>query len=135
MSEILDARRDYYDARARAIRSKNGQGSGYGAYAASERKASYERALEDAAAALAESYGEFYDELEGTSSGASFKDRLSVISYIASNNMSEHDGLLYALAAGLSYEEASELANGASILASLLDERFEGYKKALRNDE
>ena len=133
--EILDARRDYYDARARAIRSKNGQGSGYGAYAASERKASYERALEDAAAALAESYGEFYDELEGTSSGASFKDRLSVISYIAANNMSEHDGLLYALAAGLSYEEASELANGASILASLLDERFEGYKKALRNDE
>ena len=43
--------------------------------------------------------------------------------------------LEYALAAGLSYEEASELANGASILASLLDERFEGYKKALRNDE
>ena len=133
--DIGDAQRSYYDARARAIRSKIGQGSGYGAYAASERKQAYERAMQDASAALAESYGEFYDELESGESGASFDQRLSTISYIASNRMNEREGLLYALAAGLSYEEASEIARGAYLLGALLDERFEDYVSGLEGEK
>lgn len=128
--EIADTRRDYYDARARAIRGKNSQ-SGYSAYAAAERKNAYERAMQDGAQALAESYGEFYDERESGRSGATFDQRLSAISYIASNRMSEREGLLYALAVGLSYEEASELAHGAYLLGSLLDKRYEDYGNGL----
>ncbi len=131
--DLSEARSDYYDARARAIRGKNGR-SGYGEYAASEHKANYERAVRDASSALAESYGEFYEERESGRSGATFDQRLKAISYIASNRMTEREGLLYALAAGLSYEEAAELARGASILGSLLDERFENYRSGLEDD-
>ena len=131
---IGEARREYYNERARAILGKNGK-SGYGDYAAEEKKRSYERALTEGASALAESYGEFYDELESGKRGASFDTRLNAVSYIAANRMTEREGLIYALAIGLSYEEASELARSAYLLGALLDERFEDYSNGLQGSK
>ena len=124
------ARRDYYDTRARTMRTASGR-SGYGTYAAAEQKKSYERALAEGANALAQSYEEFYAELERGKSGAGFDERLKAVSYIAANRMNEREGLIYALALGLSYEEASDIARSAYLLGELLDERYDDYTNGL----
>ena len=111
------------DEHALSVRGR-GHGSGYGEYLSALRREKRDRALEDASRALAESYGEFYDDLENGESGASLESRLKTVSYIASHGMTEREGLLYALAAGLSYEEAATLAEGAVMLSALLDRRY-----------
>lgn len=137
--DLEKVRRDYLDSRARALRSKNGRGSGYGEYAAAARKKAYEKALADASLALAESYDEFYADLEkaekAKEKSASFDQRLSVINYLISNRMNEREGLIYGLGAGLSYEEATALAKSASTLGKMLEDRYEYYGKDLYGDE
>ena len=133
--DLEKARRDYLDSRARALRSKNGRGSGYGEYAAAARKKTYEKALADASLALAESYDEFYEDLEKGEKGATFDQRLSVINYLISNRMNEREGLIYGLGAGLSYEEATALSESASLLGKMLEDRYEYYGKDLYGEE
>ena len=115
-----EAGRAYFDGRARAIRGAYGR-SGYGLYVANQREKSYRAALEEAAEALAEAYGDFYEKGEDD---ASLSARMNVINYMTTNRLNERESILYALAAGFSYDEAVETARGAAVLLNKLNEKY-----------
>ena len=121
-NDIAQDTRNYYDARTRAIRAQSGK-SGYGAYIANRQKQSYQASMREAAEALLSAYDDFYEDRTDKKNGTT-TTRLNAVTYIASHGLSEQEGILYALAAGLSYEEAVNMARGAAMLGELINQHY-----------
>lgn len=117
---------DYLDGQARLRASA--KGSGYAEYALERAKSAYDTEVAEAARIMAEAYPDYYEDLP-MSMQSTPERRLKVLSFILSNNMTEDEALLYALAADMSYSEALELTTSAKRISGLVSNRFEYFNK------
>lgn len=111
----------------RASLNETYAGTGYRDYALKESARAYRDEVQRAARTLAEAYPDFYEDLP-ISARATTDQRLKIISYIVSYDLTDDESMIYALASGLSYDEALEIAGNASRLRDTINSRFEYYK-------
>ena len=106
------------------------RGSGYREYAKEEAKRAYEETVADAAKTLADAYPAYYEDLP-ESMRSTPERRLRAISFIISHSLTNDEAIVYGLAAGLSYAEALEIAEGSGRLRDMIGSRFEYYQQYL----
>lgn len=106
------------------------RGSGYREYAKEEAKRAYEETVADAAKTLADAYPAYYEDLP-ESMRSTPERRLRAISFIISHSLTNDEAIVYGLAAGLSYTEALEIAEGSGQLRDMIGSRFEYYQQYL----
>ena len=101
-------------------------GTGYAAFGKRTASDAYDVGIARALDALSSSYSSYYDTLPRNQS-AGKNTRINTLSYMVSNGMTVETGTLYALSAGLSFEEALAMARDSVRLQEAIHYRFSAH--------
>lgn len=88
-------------------------GSGYGEHLKRKRTDAANNAMQSALHALSRAYGDYYSDRQLRSSETETATRVNVMSHMVASELPMEDAVLYALAAGMPFEQAYNMARDA----------------------